>query len=96
MSYYSNITNPTQALQTFENSVIRFSKTSYPTTDRLNITNMFRDIRFRWFNYDLAKPGYSSTLAKYKFNTANYVRDNFDRIFFNGKINIIGKSGIKS
>ena len=96
MSYYSSITNPTQALQTLENSVIRFSKASYPTTDRLNITNMFRDIRFRWFNYDLAKPGYSSTLAKYKFNVANYVRDNFDRIFFNGKINIIGKSGIKS
>ena len=96
MSYYSSITNPNQALQTFENSVIRFGKSSYPSTDKLNITNMFKDIRIRWFNYDLAKPAYAPTLSKYKFNTPNYVKDNFDRIFFNGKINIIGKSGIKS
>ena len=96
MSYYSSITNPTQALQTFENSVIMFSKSSYPSTDKLNITNMFNDIRLRWFNYDLTKPAYAPTLNKYKFNTPNYVKDNFDRIFFNGKINIIGKSGIKS
>ena len=96
MTYYSSITNPTQALQTFENSVIRFTKSSYPSTDKLNITNMFNDIRLRWFNYDLTKPAYAPTLNKYKFNTPNYVKDNFDRIFFNGKINIIGKSGIKS
>lgn len=96
MTYYSGITNPTQALQTFENSVIRFNKSTYPSTDKLNITNMFNDIRLRWFNYDLTKPAYAPTLNKYKFNTANYVKDNFDRIFFNGKINIIGKSGIKS
>ena len=95
-SYYAAYTNPTQALQKFEESVVSFVKPSYPATARLNITNAFNGIRFRWFNYDLSKPGYSSTLAKYKFNTANYVRDNFDRIFFNGKINIIGKSGITS
>ena len=97
MSYYSAYGNDASAaLNAFENSVIRFIKPTYPSTDRLNITNAFNGIRFRWFSYDLSKPGYSSTLAKYKFNTANYVRDNFDRIFFNGKVNIIGKSGIKS
>ena len=97
MSYYSAYGNDASAaLNAFENSVIRFIKPTYPSTDRLNITNAFNGIRFRWFNYDLSKPGYSSTLAKYKFNTANYVRDNFDRIFFNGKVNIIGKSGITS
>jgi len=95
-SYYAAYTNPAQALQKFEESVVSFVKPSYPPTARLNITNAFNGIRFRWFNYDLSKPGYSSTLAKYKFNTANYVRDNFDRIFFNGKVNIIGKSGITS
>ena len=97
MSYYSAYGNDANAaLNAFENSVIRWSHSSYPSTARLNITNAFNGIRFRWFNYDLSKPGYSSTLAKYKFNTANYVRDNFDRIFFNGKVNIIGKSGITS
>ena len=95
-SYYAAYTNPTQALQKFEESVVSFVKPSYPPTARLNITNAFNGVRFRWFNYDLSKPGYSSTLAKYKFNVANYVRDNFDRIFFNGKVNIIGKSGIRS
>jgi hypothetical protein len=95
-SYYAAYTNPTQALQKFEESVVSFVKPSYPPTAVLNITNAFNGIRFRWFNYDLSKPGYSSTLAKYKFNVANYVRDNFDRIFFNGKVNIIGKSGITS
>lgn len=97
LSYYSAYGNDANgALNAFENSVIRFVKPTYPSRDRLEITNAFNGIRFRWFNYDLSKPGYSSTLAKYKFNTANYVRDNFDRIFFNGKINIIGKSGITS
>ena len=97
MSYYSAYGNDANAaLNAFENSVIRWSHSSYPSTARLNVTNAFNCVRFRWFNYDLSKPGYSSTLAKYKFNTANYVRDNFDRIFFNGKVNIIGKSGIKS
>lgn len=95
-SYYAAYTNPTQALQKFEESVVSFVKPSYPSTAVLNITNAFNGVRFRWFNYDLSKPGYSSTLAKYKFNVANYVRDNFDRIFFNGKVNIIGKSGIRS
>lgn len=95
MSYYSDYgNNASNALNAFENSVIRFVKPTYPSTDRLNITNAFNGVRFRWFSYDLPKPGYSSTLAKYKFNTANYVRDNFDRIFFNGKVNIIGKSGV--
>lgn len=97
MSYYSAYGNDANAaLNAFENSVIRWSHSSYPSTARLDVTNAFNCVRFRWFNYDLSKPGYSSTLAKYKFNTANYVRDNFDRIFFNGKVNIIGKSGIKS
>lgn len=95
MSYYSAYGNDASAaLNAFENSVVRFVKPTYPSTDRLNITNAFNGVRFRWFSYDLSKPGYSSTLAKYKFNVANYVRDNFDRIFFNGKVNIIGKSGI--
>lgn len=97
MTYYSAYGNDTNAaLNAFENSVIRFVKPTYPSTDRLEINGAFYGIRFRWFNYDLSKPGYSSTLAKYKFNTANYVADNFDRIFFNGKINITGKSGITS
>ena len=97
MSYYSAYgSNSAGALNAFENSVIRFVKPSYPSTDRLEITNAFRHIRFRWFNYDLANPGYSSTLNKYKFNVANYIRENFDRTFFNGKINITGKSGIHS
>jgi hypothetical protein len=97
MSYYSDYgNNASAALNAFENSVIRFNKSTYPSTDRLNITNAFNGIRFRWFNYDLSKPGYSSTLAKYRFNVANYVRENFDRTFFNGKINITGKSEITS
>lgn len=97
MSYYSAYGNDANAaLNAFENSVIRFVKPTYPSTDKLEINGAFYGIRFRWFNYDLSKPGYSSTLAKYKFNTANYVADNFDRIFFNGKINITGKSGIIS
>lgn len=97
MSYYSAYgNNASAALNAFENSVIRFVKPTYPSTDRLEINHAFYGIRFRWFNYDLSKPGYSSTLAKYKFNVANYVADNFDRIFFNGKINITGKSGITS
>lgn len=97
MSYYSAYGNDsTAALNAFEGSYIRFVKPSYPSTDRLEITNAFRHIRFRWFNYDLSKPGYSSTLAKYKFNVRDYVRENFDRTFFNSKINITGKSGIHS
>ena len=97
MSFYSVYENSASAaLKEFENSVIRFAKSSYSSTDKLNITNAFNGIRFRWFNYDLPKPAYSSTLNKYKFNVRDYVRDNFDRIFFNGKVNIIGKSGIKS
>ena len=97
MSFYSVYENSASAaLKEFENSVIRFAKSSYSSTDKLNITNAFNGIRFRWFNYDLPKPAYSSTLNKYKFNIKDYVRDNFDRIFFAGKLNIIGKSGIKS
>lgn len=97
MTYYSAYgNNTTAALNAFENSVIRLVKPTYPSTDRLEINGAFYGIRFRWFNYDLSKPGYSSTLVKYKFNVANYVADNFDRTFFNGKINITGKSGITS
>lgn len=97
MSYYSAYGNDANAaLNAFENSVIRFVKPTYPSTDRLEINHAFYGMRFRWFNYDLSKPGYSSTLAKYKFNVANYVENNFDRTFFNGKINITGKSGIRT
>ena len=97
MSFYSGFEGDGNvALREFENSVVRFSKSSYPSTDRLNLTDAFKGIRFRWFNYDIPKSGYAPGLAKYKFNVANYVRDNFDRIFFNGKVNIIGKSGIRS
>ena len=87
----------TNALNAFENSIVKFNFSSYPSTARLNITNAFQNIRLRWFNEDLKNTTYvNGVLAKYKPNVANYVKDNFDRIYFNGKINIIGKSNIYS
>lgn len=87
----------TNALNAFENSIVKFNFSSYPSTARLNITNAFQNIRLRWFNEDLKNAAYvNGVLAKYKPNVANYVKDNFDRIYFNGKINIIGKSNIYS
>ena len=98
MTHYTAYNSSTaNAVTAFENSILRFNFASYPSTARLNITNAFQNIRLRWFNEHLNIPAYKNgVLAKYKPNVANYVKDNFDRIYFNGKINIIGKSNIYS
>lgn len=98
MTHYTAYNSSTaNAVTAFENSILRFNFASYPSTARLNITNAFQNIRLKWFNEHLNIPAYKNgVLAKYKPNVANYVKDNFDRIYFNGKINIIGKSNIYS
>ena len=98
MTHYTAYNSSTaNALNAFENSILRFNFASYPSTARLNVTNAFQNIRLRWFNEHLKIDAYvNGVLAKYKPNVANYVKDNFDRIYFNGKINIIGKSNIYS
>ena len=98
MTHYMAYNNSTaNAINAFENSIIRFSYTTYPASARLNITNAFRNIRLRWYTAHLNLPAFKNgVLAKYKPNIGNYVRDNFDRIFFSGKLSIIGKSDIQS